>query len=155
MWTIPICRSGRLPAGLAETLRHVWGQLEVHMKKTKELMVFPAMRRQRAGPLTGTIREMRHDHNDHAAFLDQIVHLTDDYTPPQDACRSWQALHAGVAQFRADLMEHVHRSSASKRPYDISASHFEGGRLARPLPETVRRQFRPVRRGRAPPYPTR
>ncbi|WP_299364646.1 iron-sulfur cluster repair di-iron protein [uncultured Paracoccus sp.] len=96
-----------VPAGLAETLQHVWGELEVHMKK-EELMVFPAMLRQRAGSLAEPIREMRHDHNDHAAFLDQIGRLTDDYTPPQDACRSWRTLYDGVAQFRADLMEHVH-----------------------------------------------
>lgn len=96
-----------VPAGLAETLQHIWGELEVHMKK-EELKVFPAMRRQGADPLFGPIREMRHDHNGHAAFLDQIGRLTDDCTPPRDACRSWQALYAGVAQFRADLIEHVH-----------------------------------------------
>ena len=96
-----------VPAGLAETLTRVREELEVHMKK-EELMIFPAMRRRRPGSLSERIREMRHDHDDHARFLDQIARLTDDYTPPEGACRSWRSLYAGAAQFRDDLVEHVH-----------------------------------------------
>lgn len=96
-----------MPAGLAETLKQIWCEMEVHMEK-EELLLFPAMRRQATDRITPPIREFRHDHNDHATFLDQIARLTDEYTLPEDACRSWQALYTGAAQFRADLMEHIH-----------------------------------------------
>lgn len=97
----------KVPAGLAETLKQIWGEMEVHMKK-EELLLFPAMRRQATDRIATQIREFRHDHNDQAMFLDQIARLTDDYTLPEGACRSWQALYAGAAQFRTDLTEHVH-----------------------------------------------
>jgi len=96
-----------VPRGLSDALHRIWGELEVHMKK-EELVLFPAMRRQAADRLAVPISEMRHDHDDHGAFLDQVAQLTHDYTPPQDACRSWQALYAGAAQLKADLMEHIH-----------------------------------------------
>lgn len=97
----------KVPAGLAETLKQIRGELEVHMKK-EELLLFPAMRRKTMDRISPPIREFRHDHDDHATFLDQIARLTDDCTLPEDACRSWQALYAGVSQFRTDLMEHIH-----------------------------------------------
>lgn len=98
----------QVPAGLAELLQRVRGELEVHMKK-EELMLFPLMRRQAAEtPLSEPIRQIRHDHDEHAAFLDHVARLTDDLTPPADACASWQALYAGLAQFETDLVEHIH-----------------------------------------------
>lgn len=97
----------QVPAGLAEILQRVRGELEVHMKK-EELMLFPLMRRQAEAPFSEPIRQMRHDHDEHAAFLDHVARLTDDLTPPEDACASWQALYAGLAQFETDLVEHIH-----------------------------------------------
>lgn len=96
-----------VPEGLADTLHRIWGELEVHMKK-EELVLFPVMRRQAADGLGVPISEMRHDHDDHGAFLEEVAQLTNDYTLPDGACRSWQALYAGAAQLRADLMEHIH-----------------------------------------------
>ena len=97
----------QVPAGLSQLLRRLIGELEVHMKK-EELLLFPAMRGQAADRLATPIGEMRHDHDDHGAFLDEVAQLTNDHTLPEGACRSWQALYAGTAQLRADLMEHIH-----------------------------------------------
>ncbi|WP_272004684.1 iron-sulfur cluster repair protein YtfE [Roseovarius sp. ZX-A-9] len=96
-----------VPLGLAEILQQAIGEMEVHMKK-EELILFPAMRRQGAGALDVPISQMRHDHDDHGTVLQQIDTLTRAQTPPGGACRSWQALYAGVAQFKTDLMEHIH-----------------------------------------------
>ena len=96
-----------VPTRLADALQRILGELEVHMKK-EELILFPAMRRQAAGKLSEPIGELRHDHDSHGLFLEEMARLTDDYTLPQGACRSWQALYAGAAQLRADLMEHIH-----------------------------------------------
>ncbi len=96
-----------VPAGLADLLERMIGELEVHMKK-EELMLFPVMRRQAGGALNTPIGQMRHDHDDHAQALARIEALTGGYAAPEGACRSWQALIAGAEALRNDLMEHIH-----------------------------------------------
>src|SRR5690606_20431487 len=96
----------RAPAGLADVLRQMEGELEVHMKK-EELILFPAMRWADT-VLDAPISQMRHDHNDHALFLERLKGLTNDFTLPEDACRSWQALYSGLAKLADDLVEHIH-----------------------------------------------
>lgn len=94
------------PLGLADLLRQIEGELEVHMKK-EELILFPAMHWADTA-LDMPIGQMRHDHNDHAEFLDRLKAVTEDFTLPEGACRSWQALYAGLAKFADDLVEHIH-----------------------------------------------
>lgn len=96
-----------VPAGLADLLQQALGELEVHMRK-EELILFPAMRRQGAGPFDGPISQMRHDHVDHGEVLERVAELTDDFTLPEGACGTWRALYAGAAQLRDDLIEHIH-----------------------------------------------
>lgn len=97
----------KVPRGLADTLQEMLGELEVHMKK-EELILFPAMRRESNGALDAPIAQMRHDHDDHGVQLRKMESLTDNFTLPEDACRSWQALYAGSAKVTNDLMEHIH-----------------------------------------------
>ena len=96
-----------VPAGLADLMQHALGELEVHMRK-EELILFPAMRREGAGPLDAPIMQMRHDHVDHGEFIDQVTKMTNNFTPPEGACGTWRALYAGAAQFKDDLIEHIH-----------------------------------------------
>lgn len=96
-----------VPAGLADILQHALGELEVHMRK-EELILFPAMRRQGAGPLDAPIAQMREDHVDHGELLERMAELTGDFTVPEGGCGTWRALYAGAAQFRDDLIEHIH-----------------------------------------------
>ncbi|MBL28256.1 MAG: iron-sulfur cluster repair di-iron protein [Rhodospirillaceae bacterium] len=95
------------PHGLADLLQQMRGELEVYMKK-EELILFPAMRRGAGASLDAPIAQMRHDHNDHGEHLRRLEALTNDFTPPGEACRSWQALYTGTAKLSEDLMEHVH-----------------------------------------------
>lgn len=96
-----------VPKGLADILQHALGELEVHMRK-EELILFPAMRRQGAGPLDGPIAQMREDHVDHGALLERMAELTGDFTVPEGGCGTWRALYAGAVQFRDDLIDHIH-----------------------------------------------
>jgi regulator of cell morphogenesis and NO signaling len=96
-----------VPSGLADALQHMLGELEVHMKK-EELILFPAMRRSSGRGLDVPIAQMRHDHDDHGEELRQIESLTGTFTGPDDACRSWRALYAGLAKLAGDLTEHIH-----------------------------------------------
>ncbi|HWI75601.1 MAG TPA: hemerythrin domain-containing protein, partial [Sphingomicrobium sp.] len=97
-----------VPAGLADILQRALGELEVHMKK-EELMIFPAMRRSDgARPLDGPTSMLREDHSDQVKMLEQITAITDDFTPPANACGTWRALYAGAAEFKENLIEHIH-----------------------------------------------
>jgi regulator of cell morphogenesis and NO signaling len=96
-----------VPAGLADLMQQALGELEVHMRK-EELILFPAMRRQGAGPLDGPIAQMRDEHVDHGEFIERVIEMTGDFTPPEGACGTWRALYAGAAQFKDDLIEHIH-----------------------------------------------
>ena len=97
-----------VPAGLADILQRALGELEVHMKK-EELMIFPAMRRaDGTRTLDGPTSMLREDHSDQGKMLEQISSLTDDFTPPANACGTWRALYAGGAEFREDLIQHIH-----------------------------------------------
>lgn len=94
-----------VPAGLADLLHRMIGDLEVHMKK-EELILFPAIRNAAAG-LDSPIAAMRADHDDHEAEVGQIRHLTNNLTLPDGACRSWTRLYTGVGEFLDDLEEHI------------------------------------------------
>lgn len=97
-----------VPAGLADILQRTLGELEVHMKK-EELMIFPAMRRfDGTRPLDGPTSMLREDHGDQEKMLEEIAAMTDGFTPPASACGTWRALYSGAAEFRDDLMEHIH-----------------------------------------------
>ncbi len=96
------------PRGLADTLQEMLGELEVHMRK-EELILFPAMRHfADGGGLDGPIAQMRHDHDDHGAQLQRLEEITGNFTLPEGACRSWQALYAGAAKLADDVREHIH-----------------------------------------------
>ncbi|TNE35270.1 MAG: iron-sulfur cluster repair di-iron protein [Alphaproteobacteria bacterium] len=95
----------KAPAGLADILRQMEGELEVHMKK-EELILFPAMR-WADGTLDAPISRMRQDHDDHGAFIRELMAKTDKFSPPLEACRSWQALYIGLAKLCTDLAEHI------------------------------------------------
>lgn len=95
-----------VPAGLSDVLQQMHGELVSHMTM-EETMVFPAMLEQ--GDAAGVaIGELRHEHDEQGALLHQLEDLTDDFTLPEGACNSWQALYVSTAKLAEDLMEHIH-----------------------------------------------
>jgi regulator of cell morphogenesis and NO signaling len=97
----------KVPAGLSDALQQIENELEQHMTK-EEASLFPAMRQQTDGKLNAAIDEMRREHDDQGGFLRALESLTNDFTLPEGACRSWQALYVSTAQLAEDLMEHIH-----------------------------------------------
>jgi regulator of cell morphogenesis and NO signaling len=96
-----------VPRGLADLLERMSIELQQHMAK-EELILFPAMKQSMAVGLDMPIARMRHEHDDHGAHLRELDRLTNGITVPADACRTWQALYAGLAKLVDDLMEHIH-----------------------------------------------
>jgi regulator of cell morphogenesis and NO signaling len=101
----------KVPAGLSDALRQMQDELEQHMAK-EEAILFPAMRQWAKGQFDIPTARFRHEHDDQhddqGTQLRLLGSLTDDFTLPEGACRSWQALYAGTAQLAEDLMEHIH-----------------------------------------------
>ena len=97
----------KVPAGLSDALRQMHNDLEEHMTR-EEGTLFPAMLQQSADKLGIAIDELRHEHDGQGTQLRLLESLTDDFTLPEGACRSWQALYVGTARLAEDLMEHIH-----------------------------------------------
>ncbi len=95
----------QVPKGLAALIRKLIGDLEVHMKK-EELILFPLIK-SGVRSVDGPIAQMRFDHDDHGVLLRRLEEITNCFTPPEGACRSWQALYSGAAKFMDDIMEHI------------------------------------------------
>jgi regulator of cell morphogenesis and NO signaling len=87
-------------------------ELSMHMKK-EELVLFPWFRRHALGQevrqsVLSPIAVMRHEHDEEGARFRRISILTNGYTPPEDACQSYKAVYALLADFEADLHTHIH-----------------------------------------------
>ena len=95
------------PAGLCDALQLLRKDLEEHMAK-EEAMLFPAMRQWTRAKFDLPTEAFRHEHDNHGTQLRLLESLTNDFTLPEGACRSWQALYVGTAQLVEDVMEHIH-----------------------------------------------
>ncbi|MBI5851127.1 MAG: iron-sulfur cluster repair di-iron protein [Planctomycetes bacterium] len=95
------------PRGLAAELAEWSESLALHLRKEEDVL-FPLIA-QDAGPrAASTIKTLETEHDDHAKALARIRALTDDHVPPTEACGTWRALYAGLAEFELELMRHVH-----------------------------------------------
>lgn len=60
------------------------------------------------GTVRNPIRMMEHEHDDAGRALARIRELTSDYQPPRDACNTFRALYAQLADLEQDLHTHIH-----------------------------------------------
>lgn len=95
------------PHGLADHLEAMAQELESHMRK-EEIVLFPMITRGDGAMAGMPISAMRSEHDDHGDALRRLAELTNDITPPRDACTTWRALYTGLRSFRDDLMHHIH-----------------------------------------------
>ncbi|MBL8719102.1 MAG: iron-sulfur cluster repair di-iron protein [Myxococcales bacterium] len=91
--------------------------LTAHLFK-EENILFPYVRGKiegRTGMMldsaAGPIHVMDHEHEETGEILRELRRRSDGYTPPVDACGSFQALYAGLAELEADLHQHIHLES--------------------------------------------
>jgi regulator of cell morphogenesis and NO signaling len=110
-----------VPKGLAAALTELGDELEMHMAK-EEQVLFPAMRRGLAGPIAQPIARMRYEHDEHGMRLRLLAEITHDLALPEDACRSWRALYAGVEKLVGDLMQHIHLENNVLFPQFVPAA---------------------------------
>jgi regulator of cell morphogenesis and NO signaling len=95
-------------------------ELTMHMMKEQQVL-FPYISRMEEAvlerrpimpPMFGTVRNpvqmMMHEHDDAGQALHEMRELSASYTPPQDACVSFQTLYRVLDEFERDLHQHIH-----------------------------------------------
>ena len=95
------------PHGLADHVARMGEELELHMQKEEEIL-FPLIRRGQGSMAAMPILVMEQEHRDHGANLARLRELTHDYTPPPEACATWDALYLSLAELERELMQHIH-----------------------------------------------
>lgn len=95
-----------------EVFQGMADELISHLAK-EEQMLFPAIKAlDRAesflGSLDGPIACMMHEHEDTGAALAELRSLSNDYSPPPEACNTYRALFAGLQDLEKDMHRHIH-----------------------------------------------
>lgn len=95
------------------------GELTMHMKK-EELILFPFIRKMVKATLDGTsvqapfgtvqnpISMMMSEHVAEGERFQKIADLTNNYTPPADACNTYKVTFALLKEYEEDLHMHIH-----------------------------------------------
>lgn len=104
-------------AGLFDELAQ---ELDQHMMK-EENILFPHIERLAGAhkqatalepPPFGTvqtpIRMMEHEHDQAGEIMRKIRRLSDDFTPPENACTTYRVTYHKLQEFEDDLHQHIH-----------------------------------------------
>ena len=96
------------------------GELAMHMKK-EELIVFPAVRKMlqskqmgsampnmHYGSIKNPIQTMMDEHENEGDRFRIIAELSNSYSPPSDACKTYKVAFALLSEFERDLHKHIH-----------------------------------------------
>lgn len=105
---------------IRELFQKVALELGPHLKK-EELILFPFIKklarakkynqilpRPHFSTVENPIRMMEAEHEDSGELLRKIAMLSDDYTPPEEACNTFRAMYAKLEEFEQDLHLHIH-----------------------------------------------
>lgn len=102
--------------GVAGLLRELTDDLLPHLAK-EEQVLFPLTIQLLGavepttfdcGSVASPLRVMLAEHDRAGELLASLRRRTDGYAPPEDACPTWRALYAGLADLEADTHRHVH-----------------------------------------------
>lgn len=105
-------------------------ELEMHTMKEEQIL-FPFIRQIESGEPIGAfppaaiaepIRCMESEHDDAGAALARMRALTDDYTPPMDACNSWRVLYDSLHRLEKDMHIHIHKENNILFPRTLKAA---------------------------------
>lgn len=95
-------------------------ELQLHMQK-EEMILFPyikelaiakrngtPMERPQFGSIQNPINMMEAEHESAGGNMEKIRELSNNFTPPEDACNSYRVLFAKLKEYEADLHHHIH-----------------------------------------------
>lgn len=99
---------------LAHAVSELIAELMPHLMK-EERILFPAIKSLSLGQptngcfghISNPISMMLHEHENADQMLHTIRSLTNNYTPPTGVCQTWQTCYRTLAEFDADLQNHI------------------------------------------------
>ena len=94
------------PAALLPLLQGIEAELLSHMMKEEQIL-FPMIKQGMGTQAGGPISVMESEHDDAGELLEVIKHITNNVTPPPEACTTWKAMYNGINEMIDDLMEHI------------------------------------------------
>lgn len=104
---------------IKEIFGKVSGEMAAHMKK-EEIILFPFIKKVVNAEETGIklevpssrienpVNMMIHDHSNQGEAFHQIAKLSDNYTPPADACHTYKLTLTLLSELEEDLHKHIH-----------------------------------------------
>lgn len=98
--------AGEFPAEILPLLQAMQADLLSHMQK-EEQVLFPMLANGMKQHAAMPIRVMMHEHEEHEQAITRLLALTDHFTPPAQACPSWQRLYAALQTLVSDLQDHI------------------------------------------------
>ncbi|MCP4460343.1 MAG: iron-sulfur cluster repair di-iron protein [Cytophagales bacterium] len=105
---------------IANLFQAISEELQMHMHK-EEVMLFPAIKKMVKdknnnqpissspfGSISNPINMMEQEHESAGGNLKAISELSNEFTPPEEACATYQVLFAKLQEFENDLHQHIH-----------------------------------------------
>lgn len=71
------------------------------------------------GTVNNPIKMMEHEHENAGDAFKEIARLTNNYTPPKEACNTFRALYSKLEEFEQDLHKHIHLENNILHPKAI------------------------------------
>lgn len=103
-----------------EEFNHIAGELAMHMKK-EELILFPyviklanahsnqtSLPESNLGSVQNPIQVMMQEHELEGNRFKRVAQLSNNYTPPADACTTYRVAFSMLKEFEQDLHLHIH-----------------------------------------------
>ena len=114
-----------------QLFHEVANELLAHMQKEEEIL-FPFIKQlvdakkeenksvsAPFGTVNNPIRMMEQEHESAGDIFKEIATLTNNYTPPAEACNTFKALYAKIDEFERDLHKHIHLENNILHPKAI------------------------------------
>lgn len=123
---------------IAELFTAVKEEMEMHMLK-EEKILFPRIaetermaNENKKLPVNNTfigapVSVMEQEHEHAGSMMDEIRQLSNNYTPPADACTTYRLAYSALQAFEQDLHRHVHLENYILFPKALSLFEKPGG----------------------------
>lgn len=120
---------------ISQCFQAAFDDLMPHLQKEEQIL-FPFIRGLEAGAgkegcfgsVQQPIRVMQMEHEAVGDILRELKALTNDYTPPEDACGSYRSLYMGLQALEEDLHLHIYLESHLLFPRATELEAVKSGR---------------------------
>ena len=115
--------------------QQISNEMLLHMKK-EELVLFPYIKKLMLAESNGTsvdkpsfgsvripISVVETEHETAGIIQKRLSQLSNNYTPPEDACNTFRVLYDKLKEFEYDLNRHVHLENDILHPKAIALEH--------------------------------